>query len=170
MCAKSLWSCPTTCDPMGIGTRPLCRGHRASQVHVQLVHTHCLLMEPELPLVLWLRYWCGRHISQAWLNAACTVCAKSLQLCPSLCDSMDYRPLGFSVHGNSPDKNTGVGCHALLQGIFPTQGSNPSLLCLLGWQVGSLPLAPPGKPLNTEAPTYFTARWERQDSRFHPAE
>ena len=35
---------------------------------------------------------------------------------------------GSSVHGDSPGKNTGVGCHALLQGIFPTQGSNPSLL------------------------------------------
>ena len=34
---------------------------------------------------------------------------------------------GFSVHGDSPDKNIGVGCHALLQGIFPTQGSNPGL-------------------------------------------
>ena len=36
---------------------------------------------------------------------------------------------------------------ALLQGFFPTQGLNPHLLCLLHWQVGSLPLAPPGKPL-----------------------
>ena len=46
----------------------------------------------------------------------------------------------------SPSQNTGVGCHFLLQGIFPTQGSNPCLLCLLHWQVGSLPLVPPGKP------------------------
>ena len=46
---------------------------------------------------------------------------------------------------DSPDKNTGVGCHALLQGIFPTQGLNLHLLCLLHWQVGSLPLVPPGK-------------------------
>ena len=38
-----------------------------------------------------------------------------------------------------------MGFHALLQGIFPTQGSNPRLLCLLHWQGGSLPLAPPGK-------------------------
>ena len=45
------------------------------------------------------------------------------------------------------NKNTGVGCHALLQGIFPTQGLNPPhLLCLLHWQASSLPLAPPGKP------------------------
>ena len=44
---------------------------------------------------------------------------------------------------DSPAKNTGVGCHALLQGIFPTQGLNPSFLCLLHWQGHSLPLAPP---------------------------
>ena len=37
-----------------------------------------------------------------------------------------------------------MGCRALLQGIFPTQGLNSYLLCLLHWQVGSLPLAPPG--------------------------
>ena len=37
-------------------------------------------------------------------------------------------------------------CHALLQGIFPTQGSNLHLLYLLHWQLGSLPLAPPAKP------------------------
>ena len=46
----------------------------------------------------------------------------------------------------SPGKNTGVGCHALLQGIFLTQGLNPCLLHLLVWQAGSLLLAPPGKP------------------------
>ena len=34
---------------------------------------------------------------------------------------------GFPVHGDSPGKNTGVGCHAILQGIFPTQESNPGL-------------------------------------------
>ena len=41
---------------------------------------------------------------------------------------MDCNPPDSSVHGDSPDKNTGVGCHGLLQGIFPTQGSNPGLL------------------------------------------
>ena len=50
--------------------------------------------------------------------------------------------LGSSVHGDSPSKNTGAGCHFLLQGIFGTQGSNPCLLCGLHWQVVSLPLAP----------------------------
>ena len=41
---------------------------------------------------------------------------------------------------------SGLGCHALLQGICPTQGMNPCLLCLLYWQVGSWLLALPGKP------------------------
>ena len=49
------------------------------------------------------------------------------QSCLTLCDPMDCSPPGFSVHGDSPGKSTGVGCHALLQGIFPTQGSNPGL-------------------------------------------
>ena len=46
--------------------------------------------------------------------------------------------------GDSPCKNTGGGCHALLQVIFPTQGLKLSLLCLLYWQ-GFLPIVPPGK-------------------------
>ena len=58
---------------------------------------------------------------------------KSLQLCLTFYDPMDCSP-------------PGLGCHALLQGIFPTQGWNPGLLCLLHWQAGSLPLVPPGKP------------------------
>ena len=49
------------------------------------------------------------------------------QSCPTLCDPIDCSPPGSSVHEDSPGKNTGVGCHALLQGIFPIQGSNPGL-------------------------------------------
>ena len=47
--------------------------------------------------------------------------------CPTLCDPTDCSPPGSSVHGASPGKNTGVGCHALLQRIFPIQRSNPGL-------------------------------------------
>ena len=39
-----------------------------------------------------------------------------------------YSPPASSVHGDSPGQNTGIGCHFFLQGIFPTQGSNPYLL------------------------------------------
>ena len=45
--------------------------------------------------------------------------AKSLQSYLTLCSPMDYSPPGSSVHGGSPSKNTEVGCHALLQEIFP---------------------------------------------------
>ena len=50
------------------------------------------------------------------------------QSCLTLCDPMDCSPPGSSVHGDSPGKNTEVGSHFLLQGIFLTQGSNPRLL------------------------------------------
>ena len=54
---------------------------------------------------------------------------------------------------DSPGKKTGVGCHFLFQAIFPTQGSNLRLLCLLHWQMGSFPLAPPEK--SSRYITYF---------------
>ena len=57
----------------------------------------------------------------------CAVLCLEAQSFPTLCDSMDCSLLGSSVHRDSPGKNTGVGCQALLQGIFPTQGLNPGL-------------------------------------------
>ena len=78
----------------------------------------------------------------------------SLQSCPTL------RPLGLwparlLCPWDSSGKNTGVGCHSSARGssrpgdlpdlgIFPTQGFNPRHSHLPHWQVGSLPLAPPG--------------------------
>ena len=58
----------------------------------------------------------------------CAVLCLVTQLSPALCNPMDCSPPGSSVHEDSPGKNTGVSFHALLQGIFPTQGSNPGLL------------------------------------------
>ena len=49
------------------------------------------------------------------------------QSCPTLCNPVDWSPPGSSVRGDSPGKHTVVGGHALLQRIFPTQGSNPDL-------------------------------------------
>ena len=49
------------------------------------------------------------------------------QSCLTLCDPMDCTPPGSSVHEIFPGKNTGAGCHSLLQGNFPTQGLNPGL-------------------------------------------
>ena len=50
---------------------------------------------------------------------------------------------------DSPGKNNGVDCHALLQGILPTQGLNPCLLCLLHWASGFFTIVPCGKPQTT---------------------
>ena len=50
----------------------------------------------------------------------CAVLCLAAQSCPTLCNTMDHSPPGSSVTGDSPGKDTGVGCHALLQRIFPT--------------------------------------------------
>ena len=55
----------------------------------------------------------------------CAVLCLVAQSCLTLCDLVNCSPPGFSAHGDSPGKNTGVGCHALLQGI------KPDLLCIL---------------------------------------
>ena len=64
----------------------------------------------------------------------CSVVPNSLQ--PSLWRLFARLPCSWDF----PGKNIEVGCHFLLQGIFPTQGSNLCLLCLLHWQADSLPL------------------------------
>ena len=61
------------------------------------------------------------------LHKARKVIVLVTQSCPTLCDPMNCKPSGSSAHG-IPGKNTGVGCHFLLQGIFLTQGPNLSLL------------------------------------------
>ena len=86
------------------------------------------------------------QIAQNMLLVLLHVCLVA-QSCPTLCNPMDCSPPGSSIHQDSPGKNTGVGYHALLQGIFLTQELKPCLL-LLHWQAGSLPLASRGKPIN----------------------
>ena len=72
--------------------------------------------------------------------------AELLQLHLTLCNPMDCSLPGFSIHGDSPGKNTGVGCQALLQRIFPTQGLNLHLSPALAG--GSLPLVLPSGSLD----------------------
>ena len=73
---------------------------------------------------------------------------------PTLCNPVGWSPPGSSVHGDSPGKNTGVGCHFLLQGIFLTHKSNLHLLCLLRGQAGSLPL----RNMGCQWPSYSQRR------------
>ena len=61
-----------------------------------------------------------------------TVLCLVAQSWPTLCNPMNCSLVGSSVHGiDSPGKNTGMGCHPLLQEIFTTQESNQCLLSLL---------------------------------------
>ena len=72
-------------------------------------------------------------------------CDSDAQSCVTLCDTMDCRSPGSSVHVCSK-KEYWSGVSIPPQGIFPTQGSNPHLFHLLHWQADSLPLVPPGNP------------------------
>ena len=75
------------------------------------------------------------------------VCAKSLHSCPTLCDPMDCSWPGSSVHGILQGRILEWVAMPSPRGSSWPQGSNQCLLGLLHWQVGSLPLAPPGKSL-----------------------
>ena len=79
-----------------------------------------------------------------------SVCVKVPQLCLTL-RPHDCSPPGSSIHGDSPGKNTRVGYHALLQEIFPTQGTESGSPAL---QVDSLPSEPPGTLIN-KIPNYL---------------
>ena len=61
------------------------------------------------------------------LRATCPVLCLVAQSCPTL-QPRGSQPARLCCPWDSPDKNAGVGCHALRQGLFPTQGSKPSLL------------------------------------------
>ena len=82
---------------------------------------HDLATKPPLPWNMYVYIWCVCRYS---VYTYMCLLAQLLQSCPDLCNALDCSPPGFSVQGVSPGKNTGVGCHALLQGIFPIQGLN----------------------------------------------
>ena len=62
----------------------------------------------------------------SWVESSSVPCLVA-RSCPTVCNPTDWSLPGSSVHGDSPGKNIGVGCHAFLQGIFPTQKLNPGL-------------------------------------------
>ena len=115
------------------------RGHKELDTNEQLTLSLSIypinILKPLPPMWLYL----GRVLKRC-------MHVESLQLCLTL---PRYGPQAASLlhPWDFLGQNTGVGCHALLYGIFPTQGSNPCLQHLLHWQAGSLPLAPLGEPL-----------------------
>ena len=100
------------------------------------------------------------EIHKSGYNLDAVLCSVA-QSCQALCDPMDYSPPGSSVHGNSPGKNTGVGCHALLQWIFPSQGIKPKCPAL---EADSFCLSHQGSPRILECLAYPFSRgssWPR---------
>ena len=81
------------------------------------------------------------NLSPSWVSEW-----KSLSCVQLSCDTTQLCPHGLYSPWNSPGQKTGVGSFFLLQGIFPTLGSEPRSPAL---QVDSLPAEPPGKPKNT---------------------
>ena len=101
--------------------------------------------------------WGGGHTDLSLhQHSQAHVRAKLLQKCLIPCDPTGCSLPGSSVHGDSPSKNTRVGFHALLQGIFLTRRSNPCLLHLLYWQAGSLPLNHLGRQAEPPKIIYFS--------------
>ena len=80
---------------------------------------------------------------------------------------LDRSPPSSSVHGTFSGKNTGAGCHVLLQGIFPTQGSNLYLFRLVHWQVDSWPLCHLGSSIPGMKMLYFLL--ELLEVQAHPS-
>ena len=77
-------------------------------------------------------------LSSAW----CVLCLVA-RSCPTLCEPVNCSPPGSSVHGDSPGKNTAVGCQCPPPGDLPNPGTEPRSPAL---QEDSLPSQPPGKP------------------------
>ena len=105
-------------------------------------------------------------IFQCTFHIPCMCCVLCLDArsCLTLCDPMGYNPPGSSLHGDSPGKNTRVGCHAL-QRIFKTQGLNPGLL-YCRWILYHLSYQ--GSPRILERVTYPFSRessWPRNRGR-----
>ena len=78
----------------------------------------------------------GQGNKNIWKDRHVCVRAKLLQLCPALCDPMDYNPR-LLCPWDFPGKNTGVGCHFLLQRGLPNLGIKLASLYLScsGWQI-----------------------------------
>ena len=108
---------------------------------------------------LWLSYLCHYWscatapwlllplLTQSQCNTLHCVCARVCSVVADFLWPHGLWPARLLCPCDSPSKNTGVGCHFLLQGIFSTQGSNLHLLRLLHWQVDSLPLSHLGSPV-----------------------
>ena len=88
-------------------------------------------------------YWSGWPFPSPYMhiNIWGSTCMLSYSVMSNSLTPCGLKPTGLLCPCKFPGKDTGVGCHFLLQGIFPNQGLNPCLLWLLHWQADSLPLS-----------------------------
>ena len=93
---------------------------RQHSVHVCLVAPSC----PVKTTIFTDCHWWWFMYTFVGLQLGACVCVLIARSCPAFCDPIDCSPPDSSIRGVFPGKNTGVGCPALLQGIFLTQGSN----------------------------------------------
>ena len=137
--------CCLNCHALNIKELQSCKGSRGnswwdttSTVKNSLLHLHepdlkvfkqfyCCLLSESVPLKI-------NRGKLYFLHPKLKV--KVDQLCPTLCDPMDYSPLGSSVPGESPGKSTGMGCHALLRGILRL-GELPGQLVITVYQIAA---------------------------------
>ena len=95
---------------------------------------------------VYLSLYIQRHVYlSSWFISSSVIYSlvQSLSHVQLFCDPMDGSLPGSPVHGVLQARILECICHCLLQGIFPTQGSNPRLLCLVHWQTDSfIPVLP----------------------------
>ena len=92
-----------------------------SQYHTEFSHF------PKI-LCVWLILICPWQLLIFLLSSSLLPFSECHMCCASSLSCVRLFVTPWSVHGDSPGKNTEVGCHSLFRGIFPTQGSNPGLL------------------------------------------
>ena len=132
-CTKSLQSCLTLCNAMDCSL-PGSSVHRILQKRipewVAKPSSRELSQPRDRTCVSYVSCICRQVVylgSQWGSQIVKSVLCLITQSCLTLCEPMDCSLPGSSVHGDSLGENTRVGCHALLQGIFPIQGLNPGL-------------------------------------------
>ena len=102
-----------------------------------------VLIYAQLTAPVFIFYWQYRRIEKRKSASSHNCFDLVTKSCPALLQPTDYKPSSLLCPWDFPGKNTEVGCHFLLQGIFPTQGSNPHLM---HWQADSLPQSHIGSP------------------------
>ena len=144
--------CPTLCDPMNRSTPGFPVHHQLSELAQTHVHRVGDAIQPSHPLPSPSppAFNLSQHQSFFPASVSVTVISKFRMCLLSRFSCVQLFVTLCMVAGRAP---LSMGCHALLQGTFLTQGSNLSLLSLLHWQASSLPLAPPGKPKFRIIPT-----------------